>query len=169
MMRVGGGPPASISASTLCMTMNRIVGLLPWATNEAGRDRQRRPKKSPAAAIRRKRPWSRDFFRRSVPSSAPMTTTPRIAAIAALGLCLGRMPLADAAPEKTTAADVKAMLRNISAQRIEATIRKLVSFGTRHTLSDAKSEERGIGAARRWIKSEFERYSKENGGGGGGE
>ena len=37
-------------------------------------------------------------------------------------------------------------------------------FGTRHTLSDAQSETRGIGAARRWIQSEFERYSKENGG-----
>ena len=50
----------------------------------------------------------------------------------------------------------------ISPKNIEATIRKLVSFGTRHTLSDATSETRGIGAARRWIQSEFERYSKES-------
>src|SRR3982751_546054 len=60
---------------------------------------------------------------------------------------------------------IAAVLSDISAKNIEATIRKLVSFGTRHTLSDAQSDTRGIGAARRWIQSEFERYNKENGGG----
>ena len=49
----------------------------------------------------------------------------------------------------------------VSAQRIELDIRKLVSFGTRNTLSDTTSETRGIGAARRWIKSEFESISKQ--------
>src|SRR2546423_12508495 len=58
---------------------------------------------------------------------------------------------------------IAAVLSEISAKNIEATIRKLVSFGTRHTLSDTQSETRGIGAARRWIESEFECYSKENG------
>lgn len=52
----------------------------------------------------------------------------------------------------------------ISSKRIEATIRKLVSFETRNTLSDTKSETRGIGAARRWIKSELDKCAKENGG-----
>ncbi|MGN8224586.1 M28 family metallopeptidase [Gracilimonas sp. BCB1] len=51
-----------------------------------------------------------------------------------------------------------------SADRIEADISKLVSFGTRHTLSDTTSDTRGIGAARRWIKAEFERISEECGG-----
>lgn len=46
-----------------------------------------------------------------------------------------------------------------SADRIEKDIRKLVSFGTRNTLSDTLSETRGIGAARRWIKAEFDRIS----------
>ena len=50
-----------------------------------------------------------------------------------------------------------------SPQRIEQDIRKLVSFGTRHTLSDTVSATRGIGAARRWIKKEFEKISKECG------
>jgi hypothetical protein len=49
----------------------------------------------------------------------------------------------------------------VSAQRIESTIRKLVSFGTRNSLSETQSETRGIGAARRWIKAELERCSKE--------
>jgi acetylornithine deacetylase/succinyl-diaminopimelate desuccinylase-like protein len=56
------------------------------------------------------------------------------------------------------------IVNEISAARIEATIRKLVSFGTRHTLSSQEDEKRGIGAARRWLKEEFERYSRESGG-----
>ncbi|MDX2217665.1 MAG: M28 family metallopeptidase [Burkholderiales bacterium] len=52
----------------------------------------------------------------------------------------------------------------ISAQRIEANIRKLAGFGTRNTLSDTKSDTRGIGAARRWIKSELDKCAKESGG-----
>jgi len=48
-----------------------------------------------------------------------------------------------------------------SANRIEKDIIKLVSFGTRHTLSDTVSKTRGIGAARRWIKSEFEKISAD--------
>ncbi len=51
-----------------------------------------------------------------------------------------------------------------SADRIEADIRKLVSFGTRHTLSETESDSRGIGAARRWIEAEFESISDACGG-----
>src|SRR5690554_3285508 len=51
-----------------------------------------------------------------------------------------------------------------SAERIEADIRTLVGFGTRHTLSETESATRGIGAARRWIKAEFDRISAECGG-----
>jgi hypothetical protein len=59
---------------------------------------------------------------------------------------------------------IEKIASEISPQNIEAIIKKLVSFGTRHTLSDQESETRGIGAARRWIKSEFDRYSHESGG-----
>ncbi len=48
----------------------------------------------------------------------------------------------------------------VSANRIETDIKKLAGFGTRHTLSDTVSQTRGIGAARRWIKSEFDNISK---------
>ncbi len=51
-----------------------------------------------------------------------------------------------------------------SAERLEKDIRTLANFGTRHTLSDTVSQTRGIGAARRWIKSEFEKISKDCGG-----
>jgi hypothetical protein len=63
---------------------------------------------------------------------------------------------------------IAAALQQISAQHIQANIEKLVSFGTRSTLSAQDPTSitvgRGIGAAREWIKSEFERYSKECGG-----
>ena len=51
-----------------------------------------------------------------------------------------------------------------SAERLEKDIRTLANFGTRHTLSDTISQTRGIGAARRWIKAEFEKISKDCGG-----
>ncbi|MEL0241529.1 MAG: peptidase M28, partial [Flavobacteriaceae bacterium] len=44
----------------------------------------------------------------------------------------------------------------ISAERIKSDIKTLSEFGTRHTLSDTVSTPRGIGAARRWIKAEFD-------------
>ena len=52
----------------------------------------------------------------------------------------------------------------VRAERIEADIRTLAGFGTRHTLSDTLSDTRGIGAARRWIRAEFERISAACGG-----
>src|ERR1700733_2262763 len=72
--------------------------------------------------------------------------------------------------EPSYAADsqIAAALRQVSAQRIQANIEKLVSFGTRLTLSAQDPASiaagHGIGAAREWIKSEFERYSKDCGG-----
>lgn len=51
-----------------------------------------------------------------------------------------------------------------SPDRIETDIRKLVSFGTRNTLSDTTSATHGIGAARRWIYDEFQRISAACGG-----
>ena len=47
------------------------------------------------------------------------------------------------------------IVREIDARNIEATIRKLVSFGTRNTLSEQNDPKRGIGAARDWLYAEF--------------
>lgn len=52
----------------------------------------------------------------------------------------------------------------VNENRIKADVTKLVSFGTRHTLSETQSNTQGIGAARRWIKAEFEKISAECGG-----
>ena len=51
-----------------------------------------------------------------------------------------------------------------SEERVESDIRTLAGFGTRNTFSDTLSESRGIGAARRWIKAEFDRISAACGG-----
>jgi hypothetical protein len=56
-------------------------------------------------------------------------------------------------------ASIPAILADISEKRIEANIRKLVSFGTRNSLSSPDDEKRGVGAARRWIRAELERCS----------
>ncbi len=59
---------------------------------------------------------------------------------------------------------IKQMDDEVSAKNIEAIVRKLVSFKTRNTLSDTLSKTQGIGAARNWIKAEYERYAAASGG-----
>jgi len=53
------------------------------------------------------------------------------------------------------------IISDISEERIKDDIVTLANFGTRHTLSDTVSNERGIGAARRWIKKTFESISED--------
>lgn len=50
---------------------------------------------------------------------------------------------------------VEAIVQRIEPAPLQATVTKLVSFGTRHTLSETASETRGIGAARRWLAAQF--------------
>jgi len=81
---------------------------------------------------------------------------------------LTQFAASQSAPALAADPKIKAALNEISGSRIQADIDKLVSFGTRSTLSPqdtaAIASGRGIGAAREWIKSEFERYSKDCGG-----
>lgn len=60
--------------------------------------------------------------------------------------------------------DILQMLADVSAERIEYSIRAQAGFGTRHTLSATDSDTFGIGAAREWIRSELESYSQASGG-----
>ena len=57
-------------------------------------------------------------------------------------------------------AQIEKIVSTVSSAKLESYVRKLVSFGTRHTMSETESETRGIGAARRWIKSELESCSQ---------
>src|SRR5882757_1886240 len=55
--------------------------------------------------------------------------------------------------------ELRAILRDLDQRRIEATERKLVSFGTRNTLSSQDDPTRGIGAARDWLFDEFKKVA----------
>ncbi len=59
---------------------------------------------------------------------------------------------------------VAGLVEAVSADSIEANVRRLAAFGTRHTLSETDSETEGIGAARRWIRRTLERYAEAGGG-----
>ncbi|MCC2280111.1 M28 family metallopeptidase [Streptomyces sp. ET3-23] len=60
--------------------------------------------------------------------------------------------------------ELRSLLREIDPHRIEATVRKLVSFGTRHTLSAQDDPVRGVGAARDWLLAELRRSAQASGG-----
>ncbi len=87
-------------------------------------------------------------------------------------LLLALLPLAAVAQSAPPAAPllpkadpaIARLVGEVSAQNLEADVRRLVGFGTRHTLSDTQGPTRGIGAARRWVRGEFEKYSKTGGG-----
>jgi hypothetical protein len=68
------------------------------------------------------------------------------------------------APLPPTDANIQRWVNDISAKNLETDVRKLVSYGTRHTLSDTKDKKRGIGASRLYVLEEFKKYSKANGG-----
>jgi Zn-dependent M28 family amino/carboxypeptidase len=81
--------------------------------------------------------------------------------------CLLSLPRLVAAQEAVPPADDLRMYDIVAAaspERIEADIRTLAGFGTRNTLSDTLSDTRGIGAARRWVKAEFDAISAACGG-----
>lgn len=87
-----------------------------------------------------------------------------LAIAASLSLSL---PLTASAQDALTYKDQQKLhdiVAAVQADRIEKDIEKLVSFGTRHTLSETESDTRGIGAARRWIYEEFKRISADCGG-----
>jgi hypothetical protein len=87
----------------------------------------------------------------------------KIPALAAL--CLAAAPaLAPAAAGDPPNPAIAAIVSEVSPARIEQTIRTLAAFGTRNSLSGTASDTRGIGAARRWIKSRLEGCARDSGG-----
>ncbi len=85
-----------------------------------------------------------------------------------LGAAAVAAPRPDTSPPPPTAqapdATLRRILRRVDSDRIEASVRKLVSFGTRHTESAQSDPERGIGAARDWIYEELRRYAERSDG-----
>ncbi|MFE6402796.1 M20/M25/M40 family metallo-hydrolase [Streptomyces alboflavus] len=101
--------------------------------------------------------------RRSVLAVAAAATT-----AGAVGLQAGPAAARDGDGRSRTAQEpsreLRALLREIDHRRIEATVRRLAAFGTRHTLSAQDDPERGIGAARDWILAEMRRHAGAAGG-----
>jgi Zn-dependent M28 family amino/carboxypeptidase len=69
--------------------------------------------------------------------------------------CLAAPMRADTPKGPAASAALKAIAAEVDAKNLHALDAKMVGFGTRSTLSDTKSDTRGIGAARRWVESEF--------------
>jgi hypothetical protein len=90
-----------------------------------------------------------------------MTTRQILAAAALVAGCLvhtagslvAQTPVPDADPA------IEKLVASVSEERLQQLLEKLVSFGTRNTLSDQSSPSRGIGAARQWIFDELKRSS----------
>ena len=74
-------------------------------------------------------------------------------------VAVSSLALVAAAPPPSTDAKLRAIVAPVSAAQLRANVEKLVSFGTRHTLSSQTDPKRGIGAALEWSRGEFQRYS----------
>ena len=61
-------------------------------------------------------------------------------------------------------AEIEAMVKEISADSLKSYINKLVSFGTRNTLSSTTDKRKGIGAAREWVVQKFNEFGKVSNG-----
>jgi Zn-dependent M28 family amino/carboxypeptidase len=90
----------------------------------------------------------------SLPVLAPLFTLLAGSAFAA-------PPAATPATDGPRHPELTAIAKAVSPRSLHEIDAKLVGFGTRSTLSDTKSDTRGIGAARRWVKSRFEEISKD--------
>ncbi|MEV7194285.1 M20/M25/M40 family metallo-hydrolase [Streptomyces sp. NPDC093510] len=99
--------------------------------------------------------------RRTVLTAAAAATT-----AGAVGLQTGPAVARDGAgpTSQEPPRELRAILREIDHRRIEATVRRLAAFGTRHTLSSQDDPVRGIGAARDWILAELRRHARPSGG-----
>ncbi len=104
---------------------------------------------------------------RSAPSRrlfAPHPPAVRLLGVAALAMAALFPPALAAQLPPQTDPRIYEIVAASSSGRVEADIRTLAGFGTRNTFSDTLSATRGIGAARRWIRDEFERISAACGG-----
>ncbi|MCK5940454.1 MAG: M20/M25/M40 family metallo-hydrolase, partial [Planctomycetes bacterium] len=81
-----------------------------------------------------------------------------------LGVVLTAALAAAAVAQDPIQARIAEAVGQVDAARIEATVRKLCSFGTRHVLSRTDSDTEGTGAARKWLKAAYEEIAATSGG-----
>ncbi|WBC05749.1 M20/M25/M40 family metallo-hydrolase [Micromonospora sp. WMMA1976] len=105
----------------------------------------------------------RTFLTASAAATAAAVATPLTAAPAAAATGAPPGPGRPARPQRP-GRKLTALLREIDSRRIEAVVRRLAAFGTRHTLSSQTDPVRGIGAARDWIHAQLSGYAGASGG-----
>lgn len=89
----------------------------------------------------------------------------RALSIALIGLMLvSAHPVAAQTPAAREQALLHQLAGDVRPDRMRGDIQALIGFGTRHTLSETRSDTRGIGAARRWARGQFEAISRDCGG-----
>ncbi|MFJ7210883.1 M28 family metallopeptidase [Amycolatopsis sp. NPDC098790] len=98
-----------------------------------------------------------------------LTASAAAAAASAIGVPAGAAELGDRGPgvpvrPQWPGPDLRALLRQVDERRIEATVRRLAAFGTRHTLSAQDDPARGIGAARDWLFAQYQQIAAASGG-----
>jgi Peptidase family M28 len=108
-------------------------------------------------------PTRRAFLSASAVSAGAAAMMPLTGGVAAASAAGAPGPGVPATPQPPDAA-LRAMLREVDHRKIEATVRRLAAFGTRHTLSSQDDPVRGIGAARDWIFERLQAYAAASGG-----
>ncbi len=81
-----------------------------------------------------------------------------------LGVVLAAVVVAPGFSQDAIRSVLAEATKEVSSARIEATVRKLCDFGTRHPLSRTDSDTEGTGAARKWLNAAYEEIAKTSGG-----
>ncbi|MEU5567220.1 M20/M25/M40 family metallo-hydrolase [Micromonospora musae] len=116
------------------------------------------------SGTRSTRPTRRTFLSAATAATAAAVAVPALAEPAAASG--GGNPSGPGHPARPQSPDreLRDLLRAVDQRRIEAIVRRLAAFGTRHTLSSQDDPERGIGAARDWIYDRMREYAAASGG-----
>ncbi|RKN15410.1 M20/M25/M40 family metallo-hydrolase [Micromonospora musae] len=116
------------------------------------------------SGTRSTRPTRRTFLSAATAATAAAVAVPALAEPAAASG--GDNPSGPGHPARPQSPDreLRDLLRAVDQRRIEAIVRRLAEFGTRHTLSAQDDPERGIGAARDWIYDRMREYAAASGG-----
>src|SRR6187402_2753593 len=85
----------------------------------------------------------------------------RVLIVTLLLTVMAALPGAQNAPRPDADPRIEKIVASVSQERLQSLLTRLVSFGTRNTLSDQESTTRGIGAARNWILEEMRRSSEK--------
>ncbi|MET8373359.1 M20/M25/M40 family metallo-hydrolase [Micromonospora profundi] len=112
------------------------------------------------------KPTRRSFLSASAAATAATAATVALPALTAPATANPSHPAGPGRPARPQRPDreLRDLLRQVDPRRIEAIVRRLAAFGTRHTLSDQDDPHRGIGAARDWIYARMQEYAATSGG-----